>query len=280
MGSSAREAFRVTAEGPSAVDPRDHPIGPRDKKSAAKELVELGERIDGLVDALHAEAAGGGTRSVLVVLQGMDASGKGGVVEHVGGLVNPAWLRAAAFGRPTEEELSHDFLWRVRRQVPAPGRLGFFDRSHYEDVLVVRVDSLVPEDVWRPRYAQINAFEAELGASGVTVLKCMTHISPDEQRERLLARLDDPQKVWKYNPGDVDARAKWPAYQEAYAEALRETDSDAAPWYVIPADSKWYRNWAVASLLAETLTDLDPKFPPATVDIAAERARIEATDPG
>ncbi|WP_214405935.1 PPK2 family polyphosphate kinase [Pseudonocardia lacus] len=279
MKPSAREAFRLTPDGPAAVDPRDRPIGPRDKASAAGELAGLGERIDALQDALHAEAAGGGTRAVLVVLQGMDTSGKGGVVEHVGGLVNPAWLRVASFGRPTEEELSHDFLWRVRRQLPPPGRLGFFDRSHYEDVLVVRVDSLVPEDVWRPRYEQITAFEAELGRNGVTVLKCMLHISPDEQRERLLARLDDPQKVWKYNPGDVDARAKWPAYQEAYAEALQRTDSDAAPWYVIPADRKWYRNWAVASLLAETLTELDPKFPPAKVDVEAERARIETTRP-
>jgi len=279
VSATAREAFRLTPGGPAAVDPRDRPIGPRDKESAAQELAELGERLADLQDALHAEAAGGGTRALLVVLQGMDTSGKGGVVDHVGGLLNPAWIRAASFGKPTAEELSHDFLWRIRSQVPGPGRIGFFDRSHYEDVLVVRVDSLAPEDVWRPRYAQINAFEAELGAAGVTVLKCMLHISPDEQRERLLARLDDPRKVWKYNPGDVDARAKWPAYQEAYAEALRETDTGAAPWYVIPGDRKWYRNWAIASLLAETLTELDPKFPPAKVDIAAERARITATTP-
>ena len=280
MGESVRETFRVPADlgaaGLAAIDPRARPIGPRDKSAAAEDMVDLASRLDDLQEALYAEAVGGGERSVLLVLQGMDTSGKGGAIRHVGGLVNPQGLQIAAFARPTAEELRHHFLWRIRSKVPVPGRIGIFDRSHYEDVLIVRVDELVPEDVWRHRYEEIEAFEAELAAQGVTVLKCMLHISPKEQAERLLARLDDPAKRWKYNPGDLDARAKWPAYREAYAEALRRCDSDAAPWYVVPADRKWYRNWVIASLLAETLTELAPRFPEPTIDVDAERARLAA----
>jgi PPK2 family polyphosphate:nucleotide phosphotransferase len=275
MGKTVRETFRAPAD-LDRVDTRARPIGPRDKAAAAEEMADLGERLDHLQEALYAEATGGSPRAVLLVLQGMDTSGKGGVIRHVGGLVNPQGLQIATFKKPTEEELAHDFLWRVRRQVPAPGRIGIFDRSHYEDVLIARVDSLVPEDVWRARYSQITDFEAELGAQGITIVKCMLHISAKEQAERLVARLDDPAKRWKYNPGDLDARAKWPAYQEAYAEALRRTDTDAAPWYVIPSDRKWYRNWAIAALLAETLADLDPRFPEPDFDVDAERARLAA----
>jgi PPK2 family polyphosphate:nucleotide phosphotransferase len=275
---AVRRAFRVPADlDLAAIDPRGRPVGPKDKDVAAADMVEVGERLNRLQEALYAEAAGGGTRSVLLVLQGMDTSGKGGVIQHVAGLVNPQGLRIAAFKRPTTEELSHDFLWRIRRQLPAPGLIGVFDRSHYEDVLVVRVDGLVPEPVWRERYRAINEFEAEIAGQGVTVIKCMLHISPQEQTERLLARLDDPAKRWKYNPGDLDARAKWPAYQQAYTDALRLCDSDVAPWYVIPADRKWYRNWAIASLLAETLQDLAPQYPPGTIDVDAERARVAAS---
>lgn len=282
MRKTVRETFRVPADLASAadlaeLDPRARPIGPRDKAAAAEETVDLADRLDHLQEALYAEATAGGRRAVLLVLQGMDTSGKGGVVRHIGGLVNPRGLQIATFGRPTEEELAHHFLWRVRRQVPVPGRIGIFDRSHYEDVLIVRVDSLVPEDLWQYRYTEIAEFETELGAQGVTVVKCMLHISPREQVERLLARLDDPTKRWKYHPDDVDARTKWPAYQEAYAEALRRTDTDAAPWYVIPADRKWYRNWAIAALLAETLTDLAPQFPPPAFDVDTERARLAAS---
>jgi PPK2 family polyphosphate:nucleotide phosphotransferase len=281
MGASVREVLRYSPEsGLAAVRPRSRPTGPKDRDAAAKEMAELGERLVPLQDALYAEGAGGGARAVLLVLQGMDTSGKGGVIKHVGGLVNPAGLHVASFKKPTPDELAHDFLWRIRNQVPGPGRIGFFDRSHYEDVLVVRVESLVPEDVWRARYDAITAFESELGSSGVTVVKCMLHISPEVQQERLLARLDDPTKRWKYNPGDLDARAKWPAYQQAYDDALRHTDTDAAPWYVVPGDRKWYRNWAIAAILAETLADLDPQYPPASVDVQSERARINATHPG
>jgi PPK2 family polyphosphate:nucleotide phosphotransferase len=278
MGKTVRETFRVPADlDLAAIDPRGRPVGPRDKAAAAEEMTDLGERLDQLQEALYAEATGGSPRALLLVLQGMDTSGKGGVIGHVGGLVNPQGLQIATFKKPTEEELAHHFLWRVRRQVPVPGRIGIFDRSHYEDVLIARVDSLVPEDVWRRRYTEITEFEAELDEQGVTILKCMLHISAKEQAERLVARLDDPQKRWKYNPGDLDARAKWPAYQEAYAEALRRTDTDAAPWYVIPSDRKWYRNWAIAALLAETLADLDPRFPKPDFDIDAERARVAAS---
>jgi PPK2 family polyphosphate:nucleotide phosphotransferase len=279
MGKSVRETFRVPAEPDlAALDPRARPVGPKNKSAASDETVDLGARLDRLQEALYAEAvAGGGVRRVLLVLQGLDTSGKGGVIRHVGGLVNPQGLQIATFKKPTPEELAHHFLWRVRAKIPRPGFIGIFDRSHYEDVLVARVDGLVPEEVWRRRYEEINAFEAELAEEGVTVLKCMLHISPVEQAERLLARLDDPAKGWKYNPGDLDARAKWPAYAEAYADALRHCDTDTAPWYVVPSDRKWYRNWVVAALLAETLTDVDPRFPQPTFDVDAERARLAAS---
>jgi PPK2 family polyphosphate:nucleotide phosphotransferase len=276
--TTARSAFRVPEQlDLAAIDPRARPVGPHDKDDAAEAMVELADRLDGLQEALYAEATGGGRRSLLLVLQGMDTSGKGGVIRHVAGLVNPQGLQIASFKRPTPEELAHDFLWRIRKQLPVAGRIGVFDRSHYEDVLVVRVDGLVPEPLWRERYRTIRDFEAELSAQGTTVVKCMLHISPKEQAERLLARLDEEDKLWKYNPGDLDARAKWPAYQQAYTDALRETDSDAAPWYVIPADRKWYRDWAIASLLAETLQEMDPRYPATDVDVDAERARIAAS---
>jgi PPK2 family polyphosphate:nucleotide phosphotransferase len=278
MGKSVRETFRVPAEpGLAAIDPRSRPVGPKDKSAAADEMVDLGRSLDRLQEALYAEAvAGGGVRRVLLVLQGMDTSGKGGVIRHVGRLVNPQGLHLATFKKPTPEELAHHFLWRIRPRLPGPGFIGVFDRSHYEDVLVPRVEGLVPEEVWRHRYEEINAFEAELGEEGVTILKCMLHISPAEQAERLLARLDNPVKRWKYDPGDLDARAKWPAYMQAYTDALRHCDSDAAPWYVVPADRKWYRNWVVAALLAETLADVDPRFPEPDFDVDVERARLMA----
>ena len=224
-------------------------------------MAELGARLDQLQEALYAEATGGGRRSLLLVLQGMDTSGKGGVIRHVAGLVNPQGLQIAAFKRPTQEELRHDFLWRIRKQLPVPGRIGVFDRSHYEDVLVARVNGLVRGAGLAGPLPADQRVRGRAAARGTTVVKCMLHISPQEQAERLLARLDDPTKRWKYNPGDLDARAKWPAYQQAYTDALRECDTDAAPWYVIPADRKWYRNWAIASLLAETPDRAGPDLP-------------------
>ena len=260
----------------TAIDPGGRPVGPRDKKAAAAAMEELATRLDALQEALFAEGTGGGSRAVLLVLQGMDTSGKGGVIGHAAGLMNPQGLHIASFKKPTPEELSHDFLWRIRARVPAPGYIGIFDRSHYEDVLVVRVNEIVPEKEWRARYGAIRDFEAELAAGGVTVVKCMLHISPEKQQERLLARLDDPAKRWKYNPGDLEARARWTDYRAAYTDALQETDTDAAPWFVVPSDRKWYRNWAVAAILAETLEQMAPQFPPPDYDVQAERARVVA----
>ena len=278
MGSkSVREMFRIPSDVDlSTIDPRGRPAGPKDKSAAADAMADLGTKLDGLQEALTAEAAGGGPRSVLLVLQGMDTSGKGGVISHVAGLVDPQGLAIASFKRPTPQELAHDFLWRIRKRVPAAGKIGVFDRSHYEDVLVARVDKLVPEEVWRARYDTINAFEAELDSQGVTIVKCMLHISPEKQQERLLARLDDPAKRWKYNPSDVDSRLKWPLYAQAYNDALQACSTDVAPWYVIPSDRKWYRNWAVAALLAEVLSVMGPRFPKPDFDVKAERARVLA----
>jgi PPK2 family polyphosphate:nucleotide phosphotransferase len=261
----------------AAVDTRATPGFDGGKTAGREALPEIGEQLSDLQEKLYANGRTGGDERVLLVLQGMDTSGKGGVIRHVAGLVNPQGLQIASFKRPTPEELAHDFLWRIRKQLPVPGRIGVFDRSHYEDVLVVRVDGLVPEPVWRERYRTIRDFEAELSAQGTTVVKCMLHISPKEQAERLLARLDEEDKLWKYNPGDLDARAKWPAYQQAYTDALRDTDTDVAPWYVIPADRKWYRDWAIASILVETLQEMDPRYPMTDVDVDAERARIAAS---
>jgi PPK2 family polyphosphate:nucleotide phosphotransferase len=276
-GQTVRQALRVPRDlDLTALDPRGRPVGPNGKKAAEAAMHELGARLDVLQEALFAEAVGGGRRAVLLVLQGMDTSGKGGVIAHVAGLVNPQGLHIASFKKPTREELAHDFLWRIRKQVPAAGTIGVFDRSHYEDVLVVRVDGLVPEPEWRARYGAIRDFEAELAAAGVTVVKCMLHISPQAQQERLLARLDDPAKRWKYNPGDVDVRARWADYRGAYADALCETDADIAPWYVVPSDRKWYRNWAIAALLTETLQELAPQYPAPDYDVVAERARVAA----
>jgi len=278
---SARETFRAPSGSVDleAIDPRGRPLGPRTKAAAADELVEIGARLDQAQEELFAEAAAGGQRRVLLLLQGMDTSGKGGTIRHVVGLVNPAGLHIASFKKPTPAELSHHFLWRIRKQVPAAGRLGVFDRSQYEDVLIVRVESLVPESVWRPRYAQINDFEAEIAEQGVTMIKCFLHISPAEQTERLLARLDDPTKRWKYNPSDVDARKKWFDYMAAYTEALQQCSTDVAPWYVIPGDRKWYRNWVVAKLLDETFRDLAPRYPEPDYDLATERARVLDSEP-
>jgi PPK2 family polyphosphate:nucleotide phosphotransferase len=213
---------------------------------------------------------------VLLVLQGMDTSGKGGVLDHTVGLLNPSALALKSFKKPTEEELAHDFLWRIERALPGPGEIGIFDRSHYEDVLVVKVHELAaPEEIER-RYTAINAFEQRLADTGTTLVKCMLHISADKQRERLLARLDDPTKQWKFKPGDVDERARWDDYRAAYETALERCNIAAAPWFVIPSDRKWYRNWAIAELLLETLRGLDLDWPAPDYDVAEQRARLES----
>lgn len=238
----------------------------------AKQLAQLQE-------ALYAEGSAGGQRAVLVVLQGMDTSGKGGVIRHVAGLVDPQGVHLAAFKAPTAAERRHDFLWRIRREVPRPGMIGVFDRSHYEDVLIARVDELVPQATWRARFDEINAFERELVDSGVTLVKCFLHISPDTQAKRLRKRLDKPEKRWKFTPSDIDARSKWPAYEQAYADVLRHCNTELAPWFVVPADHKWYRNWAIGELLRETLSELAPQFPPPDYRVKVARKRLAASDP-
>jgi PPK2 family polyphosphate:nucleotide phosphotransferase len=235
--------------------------GVKGKKRAARDIRKLGPKLADLQERLYADGKSDGTRRVVVVLQGMDTSGKDGAVKHVVGLVNPAGVKITSFGKPTKEELRHDFLWRFNRALPSPGYIGVFNRSHYEDVLIVRVHDLVPKEQWEARYDLINAWEAEQVAKGVTFVKVFLHISYDEQRRRLLARLSDVRKHWKINPGDIDERKLWESYREAYAAALQRCSTDAAPWYVVPADRKWYRNWAVSHLLLETLEELDPQWP-------------------
>ena len=279
---SVRDALRVPPRhrGPIPLEPDAMPVGPGSKAAAAKDLAATGERLAELQEALYAEGvAGGGRRSILLVLQGMDTSGKGGTIKHVCGQVNPQGLHIASFKKPTAAERRHHYLWRIRRQLPVPGMIGVFDRSHYEDVLVVRVNELVGKSIWSARYAEINEFEAELAAQGVTMIKCFLHISADTQKERLLARLKNPAKHWKYNPADLDSRAHWSAYQKAYVDALNRCSTSDSPWYVVPSDRKWYRNWLVGRLLLETLEDLKPQVPPGDFDDAAELARLVEADP-
>jgi PPK2 family polyphosphate:nucleotide phosphotransferase len=243
-------------------------------------LAALGGELAELQERLWAEGrVGGSARRVLLVLQGMDTSGKGGTLRHTVGLVDPQGVRITSFKAPTEEERARDFLWRIERAVPEPGYLGVFDRSHYEDVLIARVRGLASEAEIERRYDAIVDFEQRLVESGTTVVKCLLHVSAAEQKERLLARLDDPTKHWKFNPGDIDERTRWPAYREAYEIALERTGTAAAPWYVVPADRKWYRNLAVSQLLLHTLRALDPQWPRADFDVTHERARLTGEEP-
>ena len=258
------------------VDTRATPGIKKGKAAAQKAQAELAERLATLQEQLYAEGRTGGNRSVLLVLQGMDTSGKGGTVRHVVGQCDPAGLHITSFGRPTPEDLEHDFLWRIRRQLPRPGKLGVFDRSHYEDVLAARVRGTVERRTWSRRYRTINRFEEELVTGGMRVVKCFLHISADEQRERLLARLDDPTKHWKYNPGDLDDRALWADYMAAYGDALERCNTDHAPWFIVPADRKWYRNWAITRLLIEHLEDLGLRWPEPGFDVDQERRRLLA----
>ena len=284
MAKSSKPAARVSdllrvPAGPvdlSALDTRATPGFDGGKAAGKASLAALGRRLSDLQERLHAEGVSGGTRSLLLILQGMDTSGKGGVVRHVIGQVDPQGCEIASFKAPTREELAHDFLWRIRRRLPGPGKLGVFDRSHYEDVLIVRVHNLVPRTTWMRRYAAINRFEARLADDDVRVVKVFLHISKEEQRQRLLARLDDPTKLWKFNPHDVDERASWADYQEAYAAALERCNNDTAPWYRVPADRKWYRDWAVANLLVEHLEDMKLTWPKPDFDSEEQRARLLA----
>ena len=260
-----------------SLDPRSTPGFSGDKAAAKERLADLAPALSDLQERLFAHGGTGGKRRILLVLQGMDTSGKGGTMRHAVGLVDPQGITIKAFKAPTPEEKRRGFLWRIRRALPGPGQLGVFDRSHYEDVLVGRVRSLAPATTIERRYDAINDFEAKLVATGCDVLKVMLHISKDEQKARLLARLDDPTKHWKYNPSDVDERGLWDDYQRAYEIVLERCNTDVAPWHIVPADRKWYRNLAVTSLLIDRFESLDLDWPEADVDLETERKRLEAS---
>ncbi len=245
------------------------------KADAEKQLAAMGEELSDLQEKLFAGGRSGASPTrVLLVLQGMDTSGKGGIIRHVAGLVDPQGLAITSFKKPTPEELEHDFLWRVERRLPEAGLIGVFDRSHYEDVLIGRVRQLAPAEEIERRYGAINDFEKAFTDSGGILIKCFLHITTDDQKERLVARLDDPTKHWKYNPGDLDERMLWADYQHAYALALERCSTDDAPWHLVPSGRKWYRNWAVATLLIERLRALDLEWPKADFDVEAEKARL------
>ena len=258
----------------ASIDPDSTPDFSGGKKAGEAALADGAAEFAELQEKLFAESRFGGTRSVLLVLQAMDTAGKGGIVDHVLGLANPQGIQAFSFKAPTDDEKAHDFLWRIRKRLPEPGHIGVFDRSHYEDVLIHRVRGFSTPEVIEERYGLINDFEAQLVASGTTIVKVMLHISPEEQKARLAARLEDPTKQWKYNPGDVDERLLWPAYMEAYEIAIDRTSTDAAPWHVVPANHKWYARLAVQRLLLEALRSLDLEWPAADYDVEAEKKRL------
>jgi PPK2 family polyphosphate:nucleotide phosphotransferase len=255
------DTIRVVPGSPASLahrDPGDQ-LGMTDKAAAAEMHRDLLERLQALQNRLWAEHR----RSLLLVLQGMDASGKDGTIRKVLSGVNPQGCRVSSFKAPLGAEAAHDYLWRIHEVCPAHGEMAIFNRSHYEDVLAVRVRALVPKPVWRRRFRHIREFERMLVDEGTTVVKVFLHISPDEQRKRLQARIDDPEKRWKFRKADLDDRALWDRYADAYEEALTETSTDAAPWLVVPADRKWVRTVAVSSVLVDALERMDPQLPPA-----------------
>ncbi|WP_096715079.1 polyphosphate kinase 2 family protein [Microbacterium sp. SZ1] len=260
------------------VDPSSTPGYHGDKADGRRDLAVGLDELNDLQERLFAESrVGVATDSVLLILQAMDSAGKGGIVRHVVGGVDPQGVALTAFKAPTPDELEHDFLWRVERRLPEPGFIGVFDRSHYEDVLIGRVRQLAPAEEIERRYGAINEFEARVAASGTRIVKVMLHISPEEQKSRLMERLERPDKHWKYNPGDVDERMLWPHYMEAYQTVFDRTSTEAAPWHVIPADHKWYARLAVQELLLDALQQIDPQWPAADFDVEAEKKRLAAS---
>ena len=259
------KAYRV--EPGHKVDLKDY--DPNDKGSFGEkeesfdDLEKYRAKLTDLQERLYAEDK----RRLLIVLQGMDTAGKDGAIAHVMTGVNPQGVQVTSFGVPSEEELSHGYLWRIHKAVPPRGRIGIFDRSHYEDVLVVRVKELVPEHVWKARYRQINDFERMLAENGATILKFFLFIDKQEQKERLQARLDDPAKNWKFNVGDLADRKRWDNFMRAYEDALGQCSTDCAPWYIVPANPKWYRNYVIMRIVVETLEDMNPHFPPPPPDL-------------
>ncbi|RMG90428.1 MAG: polyphosphate kinase 2 family protein [Chloroflexi bacterium] len=237
---------------------------PAGKEAAKAEFRALRKELAELQYRFYAD----GRFRLLIILQAMDAGGKDGTIRRVFQGVNPQGVRVTSFKVPSKEELAHDFLWRIHKAVPGNGMIGIFNRSHYEDVLVVRVHNLVPESVWRPRYEQINQFEKMLTETGTTILKFYLHISKEEQKQRFQERVDNPEKHWKFSHDDLKKRALWDAYMAAYEEALNRCTTPWAPWYVIPADQKWYRNLAIARVIVDTIKQLDPQFPPPEGDLS------------
>lgn len=246
------------------IDPQDTGKFKGGKEEGLKEIAKLNEKLQELQELLYAE----GKHKVLVVLQAMDTGGKDGTIRRVFDGVNPQGVKVASFKVPTSEEMAHDYLWRVHKVVPANGELVVFNRSHYEDVLVVRVHNYVPKEVWSKRYEQINAFEKLLAENGTTILKFFLHINKDEQKERLQARLDDPSKHWKFSVGDLAERKFWDDYQSAYEDALNKTSTEHAPWYVVPANRKWYRDLVISTVLVDTLKGLKMKYPEPKDDLS------------
>ncbi|MER8219207.1 PPK2 family polyphosphate kinase [Streptomyces sp. NPDC094143] len=275
--TSLRDRLRLPVGEPvdlARYDAAGTPAGPDGKAAGRAGTARIGERLAVLQERLWAASTRGDRRRVLLILQGMDTSGKGGTVKHVIGRLNPSGCRVTAFRAPTVEERAHPFLWRVEQALPVRGELGVFDRSHYEDVLIARVRQLAPATEIARRYEQINRFERSLTDDGTTLVKCFLHLSYDEQRRRLLKRLDKPDKRWKFAASDIDDRALWPAFREAYEIALERCGTSYAPWYLVPADHKWYRDWAVGTLLLEHLRELDPRYPEADFDVAEFRRRL------
>lgn len=228
------------------------------KDDAQPELEKLNTRLTELQELLYAE----GKHRLLIVLQAMDTGGKDGTIRRVFSGVNPQGVRVASFKAPTPQELAHDYLWRIHKHVPGNGEIVIFNRSHYEDVLIVRVHNLVPPEDWAKRYQHINDFERLLADTGTTILKFFLHIDLDEQKERLQSRLDNPEKHWKFNIGDLAERKRWPEYMQAYQDALQKTSTGYAPWYVIPANRKWYRDLVISRIIVETLEGLNMQYPP------------------
>jgi PPK2 family polyphosphate:nucleotide phosphotransferase len=256
------------------VDPDATPGFPGRKIDGLQALAAGASQLAALQERLHAAGTAGDQRRILLVLQAMDTAGKGGIVSHVVGAADPNGVRYAGFGAPTEEEREHDFLWRVEQQTPRAGQLGVFDRSHYEDVLIQRVRAMAPPEEIERRYGAIVELEERLAAEGTTLVKVMLHISKDEQRERLGDRLDRPDKHWKFNPSDIDERLRWDEYQDAYQVVFDRTSTPQAPWFVVPANRKWYARLAVQQLLIEALEDMHLAWPPADFDVAEQRRRL------
>lgn len=265
----AGEAFDL-----ATVDRNSSPGWDGGKKEAKALMASRAALLPELQERLFAEGRSGGKRSVLCIIQGLDTAGKGGIVRHVMGAVDPQGVTLHSFGVPTEEEQKHNYLWRIRKALPPAGQIGVFDRSHYEDVLVVRVNDLVPEEKWEKRYEEINKFEADLVANGTIVLKFAMMVSHDEQGLRLMERLDRSDKHWKYKTGDLTTRAKWQEYQTAYQAVFEKTNTEHAPWFVLPADHKWFPRLAIIEILTRTLSEMDLRWPKPRWSVETQRRKL------